>query len=182
NRTNGVTWLTPAGELNSNGDARMHEAYVCGLKPATTYYYRVGGGPSGKESWSDVYTFTTTPADANAPVTIAVSGDSRGELNDAWRVLQRRVLAAGATLQLFSGDMINFAPDQGEWEKWLDSGWKDTDGSLLTLGQILTLSAHGNHDNHTALFFGNLVLPQDRAKYAKYGELFFSVDVGPAHI
>ena len=51
NRASGVTWLTPAGLLNPNGDARMHEVHICGLKPATTYHYRVGGGPAGKASW-----------------------------------------------------------------------------------------------------------------------------------
>ena len=182
NRTNGVTWLTPMGVLNPNGEARMHEAYVCGLTPATTYYYRVGGGPAGAEVWSEVHSFTTTPSDPGAEVTIALSGDSRGQNFDAWRLIQRRAMAQNATLQLFSGDMIQFATDQQEWEKWLDLAWKDADGSLLSLGQLLTLSAHGNHESHSSLFFGNLVLPQDRAKYPKYSELFFSVDVGPVHI
>lgn len=181
NVTSGVTWLTPHG-LTGN-DERMHEAYVCGLTPATTYYYRVGGGPAGKEVWgADVYSFTTAPSDPNATITIAVTGDSRGEQQDAWRILQKRVLALAPTLQLFSGDMINLATDQGEWEEWLDNAWKGADGKPSTLGQVLTLAAHGNHDNHTALFFGNLVLPQDVAKYPKYTEQFFSVDVGPAHL
>jgi hypothetical protein len=182
NRTNGVTWLTPEGMIAPNGDQRMHEAYVCGLSPATTYYYRVGGGPAGSESWSEVHSFTTTPTDPNATVTIGITGDSRGQENDAWGLVQRRMMMAGVDLQLFSGDMINLATDQGEWERWLDRAWRDTDDSLSTLGQILALSAHGNHDNHTALYFGNLVLPQEPVKYPKYGELFFSVDVGPVHI
>jgi hypothetical protein len=36
NRTSGATWLTPPGIIVPNGEARMHEAYVCGLTPATT--------------------------------------------------------------------------------------------------------------------------------------------------
>ena len=182
NRTSGATWLTPAGLLNPNGDARMHEAYVCGLTPATTYYYQVGGGPSGQEVWSDVYSFTTTPNDPSAAITIGLTGDSRGQDNDAYRLIQRRMHLAGVTMQLFSGDMINFAPDQKEWEKWLDLAWKDADDSLLTLGQKLTLWAHGNHEAHTTLFFGNLVMPQEPDTFPDYGELFYSVDVGPVHI
>jgi acid phosphatase type 7 len=182
NRTSGATWLTPAGLLNPNGDARMHEAHVCGLSPATTYYYRVGGGPPGTEAWSDVYTFTTTPSDPSTPVTFGITGDSRGQDNDAYRLIQRRMQLAGVTMQLFSGDMVNFAPDQLEWEKWLDLAWRDTDGSLLTLGQKLTLWAHGNHENYTTLFFGNLVMPQEPDTFPNYGELFFSVDVGPVHV
>jgi acid phosphatase type 7 len=168
--------------LNPQGDARMHEVYVCGLTPATTYYYQVGGGPSGGEVWSDVYSFTTTPNDPNAAVTIGLTGDSRGQDNETYRLIQRRMQVAGVTMQLFSGDMVNLAPDQGEWEKWLDLAWKDTDNSLLTLGQKLTLYAHGNHENYTTLFFGNLVMPQEPDTFPEYGELFFSVDVGPVHI
>jgi acid phosphatase type 7 len=182
NRVQGVTWLTPEGSLNPQGEARMHEVYLCGLEPATTYSYRVGGGAAGSEVWSDVYAFTTAPAPGASKVTFAITGDSRGQQDNAWQILQRRVASMGVTMQLFSGDMVNLAPDQGEWERWLDSAWKDSDQKLLTLGQVLTLSAHGNHDNHTSLFFGNLVLPQDTAKFPKYSELFFSVDVGPVHV
>jgi hypothetical protein len=182
NVADGVTWLTPAGALNGNGDARMHEVYVCGLTSAKTYYYRVGGGPAGKEVWSDVSSFTTTPNDAAAEVTIALTGDSRGQNENAWQVLQKKVLLSGVTMQMFSGDMINLATDQGEWEKWLDSASKDADGKPSTLGSVLTVSAHGNHDNHTSLFFGNMVLPQEVKTYPAYPELFFSFDVGPVHV
>lgn len=182
NRLSGVTWLTPAGTINPAGAERMHEAYLCGLTPATTYHYRVGGGPVGAEVWSDVLSFSTTPAAGSTPVTLALTGDSRGEHNDAWRILQRRLHLLGPTLQIFSGDVIDFAQDQAEWEEWLDRAARDADDTYLTLGQTLTLAAHGNHENHTALFYGNVVLPQQPAKYPDYGELFYSVDVGPAHI
>lgn len=182
NRTSGATWLTPPGIIVPNGEARMHEAYVCGLKPATTYYYRVGGGPEGKEVWSDVLSFTTTPSDPATPITIGLTGDSRGQDNEAYRLIQRRFSLANVNLALFSGDMINFSGDQLEWEKWLDLAWKDTDGAPLTLGQKLTLYAHGNHENYTTLFFGNLVMPQEPDAFPGLGELFYSVDVGPVHI
>lgn len=182
NRASGATWLTPKGLIQPNGDARMHEVHLCGLTPATTYYYRAGGGPAGSEVWSDVHSFTTAPATGDTPVTIAINGDSRGQNGGAWRLFQRKVLAKGVTAQLFSGDAINLALDQGEWEEWLDLGWKDDDGSLLTLGQVLTLPANGNHDNRSTLFFGNLVLPQDNKAYPAFGELFYSVDIGPVHV
>jgi hypothetical protein len=184
NRADGVRFIVPQTEttINGQGDEWLHEAYLCGLEPATTYYYRVGGGPAGKEVWSDVYTFTTTTKDPAAEVKIGFAGDARGQDNQAWRLIQKRYMAAGVNLQVFTGDTIVFAPDQGEWEQWLDLAWKDADGSLLSLGQILTLNAHGNHENHTSLFFGNVVLPQEPASYPKYGELFYSVDVGPVHL
>jgi hypothetical protein len=78
--------------------------------------------------------------------------------------------------------MINIANDQNAWEHWLDSAWRDSDQKYLTLSRVLTLQTHGNHENHTTFFFGNLVLPQDQAKYPKYAELFYSFDVGPVHV
>jgi hypothetical protein len=36
NRMSGVTWDTPPG-TPANTPERMHEAYVCGLTPSTTY-------------------------------------------------------------------------------------------------------------------------------------------------
>jgi hypothetical protein len=182
NRAAGVTWATPPGTINGTTDERMHEVYLCGLAPAKTYYYRVGGGPAGSEAWSEVYSFTTAPSDASTPVTFGVTGDSRGEGGDAWRLIQRRLKVAGVGMQLFSGDAVVFGPDQLAWEHWFDSAAKDADSTPLTLPSILSLVAHGNHENHTSLFFGNITLPQDVTRYSKYAELFYSVDVGPVHV
>ncbi|APR74773.1 Purple acid phosphatase [Minicystis rosea] len=181
NRASGITWLTPALTSTLQSE-RMHEVYLCGLTPATTYYYRVGGGPTGGEVWSEVYSFTTTPKAGPSKVTIGVSGDSRGEGNDAWRTIQRRMNVLNPSLQLFSGDMVYIGLDQTAWEKWLDSAWRDADDKPLTLSRQVTLHTHGNHENHTTFFFGNLTLPQDNTKFPKYAELFYSVDVGPVHI
>lgn len=182
NRTSGYAWLTPEGQINGSGDQRMHEVYVAGLEPATAYHYRVGGGPEGEEVWSEVFSFTTAPNDPKAEVQLAIAGDSRGQNNDAWRLLQRRFRDRNLTAQLFSGDMINLATDQGEWEQWLDGAARDTDASLLTLASLLSLYTHGNHESHSALFYGNLVQPQDIDTFPNYGELFFSLDIGPVHI
>lgn len=180
NRRSGVRWATPSG--TGQFDEHMHEVHVCGLSPATTYYYRVCGGPAGSEAWSEVQSFATTPAAGPAQITIGIAGDSRGENGDAWRLFARRMTSLSPTLALFSGDMINLAIDQSAWEKWLDSASKDSDDKPLSLGRVLTLYTHGNHENHTTFFYGNLVLPQDPVKYPKHTELFYSVDVGPVHI
>lgn len=160
----------------------MHEAYLCGLSPATTYYYRVGGGAPGAEVWSEVQSFTTTPKDTNTEITLGISGDARGQDNQTFRLIQRQFVKAGVTAQIFSGDMVNFATDQDEWHQWLDLGAVDTDGSPLGLGQFLLLATHGNHENHTTFFYSSVILPQDQAQFPKYSELFYSVDIGPVHL
>ncbi|EYF00626.1 purple acid phosphatase family protein [Chondromyces apiculatus] len=182
NRQSGMTWITPAGLISETGPTRMHEAYVCGLAPDTTYHYRVGGGPEGQEVWSDVLSFKTAPAGGADAVRFAVTGDSRGQSNDAWRLIQRRVMASNVDMQLFSGDFVGLPFDQIEWELWLDAASKDTDGAPLTLGQVLTLPAHGNHENHSSLFFSNVTMPQDVDRFPAWGELFFSFDAGPVHL
>jgi hypothetical protein len=182
NRASGVSWLTPPGFINPAGDERMHEVHVCGLTPDTTYYYRVGGGPAGQELWSEVLSFRTTPAaGADTEVVIGVSGDARGQGNDAWRLIQQRMLLEAPTFQMFSGDMVNLATDQEEWEHWLDLGTRDTDDSPLAMSSQLLLGAHGNHESHTTFFYGNLAQPADEAAHPTWGELVYSVDVGPVH-
>lgn len=177
NKATGITWLTPQGQLAPNGDERMHETYICGLAPSTTYYYQVLAG----EEKSDVYAFTTTPG-AGEDVRIAITGDSRGEHNNAWQILERRLLELGVTAQMFSGDMVDLASSQAQWESWIDDAWKDENGKPSALGQLLMLATHGNHENHTPLYFGNVVLPQSPDLYPDYPEYFFSVDMGPLHI
>ncbi len=177
NKATGITWLTPRGQIAPNGDQRMHETYICGLTPATTYYYQILAGAEK----SDVYSFTTAPG-AGQDVRLAITGDSRGEHNNAWQILERRLLNLGVTAQLFSGDMVDLAPSQAQWESWLDSAWKDEDGNPSALGQILMLATHGNHENHTPLYFGNIVLPQSPDTYPEYPEYFYSLDLGPLHI
>lgn len=181
-RVAGYTWKTPEGSLNPGGDQRMHEVHVCNLEPDTTYYYRVGGGPEGSEAWGEVHGFRTAPPPGAGEIKVAVTGDSRGQQDNAWQLLEGKLLGKGVQLQLFSGDMINLGPDQEEWELWLDKGTKDASGKLSALGQILTIGAHGNHDNHTSLYFGNVVLPADPAVSDKFRELFFSFDYGPMHV
>ncbi len=174
----GITWLTPQGQLGPNGDQRMHESYLCGLTPGTKYYYQVRGGAEQ----SDVYSFTTAPADGTTPVRLAVTGDSRGQHANAWQILEHRLLGLGLTAQLFSGDMVNLAPSQVEWEQWVDKAWKDETGKPSALGQLLMLPTHGNHENHTPLYFGNVVLPQSPEVYPEYLEYFYSTNLGAVHL
>ncbi|MCC6645332.1 MAG: metallophosphoesterase family protein [Polyangiaceae bacterium] len=183
-RVDGFSYVVPEGKAAIGGsDLRMHEAHVCGLEPKTTYYYRVGGGPPGKEVWSDVIPFHTLTTSADDKVVIAATGDSRGENKNAWQILQGRLAKRGdIDVQLFSGDMIDLATDQGAYGKWLDSATTGVDGAPSTLGRMLLLQAMGNHEAYSSPFFATVVQPQDPAAQGKFSELFFSLEVGPAHV
>ncbi len=178
----GMSYVIPAGEYLINAtDRRTHEAFVCGLTPDTTYYYRVGGGPKGAEAWSEVRSFRTLPSSTDAPLVVAVTGDSRGEIANAWQILQSRLAARGdVQLQLFSGDLVVLGSDQKAYEQWVAHGSDDAGGKPSALASILTLVAMGNHENYQAPFFTTVVQPDDPALEGQ-SELFFSFDAGPAH-
>ncbi len=156
---------------------RIHRADACGLTPKTTYYYQVGGGPAGKEVWSDVRSFTTAAAaDPGADLVIGVSGDSRDSIDVVWPLVQTRMAKAGVDLQLFSGDSIKgLLPDgsEADYATWLDGA-----GKAGTLGTSWIAAVGGNHENLHAQWLGNHALPGSGAGQGLYA----SFDAGPAHV
>ncbi len=176
----GYSFVIPKPTLDLSGSpmaASVHEVDVCGLQPATTYYYQVGGGVSGQEAWSAVQSFTTVPA--SGALLVGVSGDSRDSAN-VFQMVQERMRDAAVAFQLFSGDFVLYGTAESEFQTWLNAAWKDPVDStkFLTLGQQLILPVAGNHENSSAQFYGTFAVPGDGA----YAEQFFSVDVGSAHI
>ncbi len=170
----GYSWTTPAGIGSA---ANMHEAHACNLTAGKTYYYQVGGGPAGAEKWSATQSFTTVPS--SGKVTIGLSGDSRDSA-DIFQLVQGRMRDAGASAQVFSGDLVLFGAQEDVYAQWLDKAWKDPMDStkFLTLGQQLILPVPGNHENSSAQFYGNFALPGD----GPFAESFSSVNLGSAHL
>ncbi len=171
----GYSWTTPAPTLGfgTNEPATyMHEVHVCGLQPATTYYYQVGGGAAGKEAWSATQQFTTVPA--SGKITVGVLGDARDKV-DTWRLVQTRMRDAAVAMQLMSGDIVDFGASEALYETWLDAAWKDGSGKLVTLGQQMIVPIAGNHENEAARFYANFALPGDMEQYASF-------DVGNTHV
>jgi len=172
----GYSWTTPPPSVGFGANepgASMHEVHVCGLQPATTYYYQVGGG--SPEVWSDAHQMTTPPK--TGKVTIGVSGDSRDSA-DIFQAVQTRMRDLAVNMQLFSGDLLLYGTQQSLYASFLDKAWKDPSGKLLTLGQQLMVVVPGNHENDSVQFFGNFALPGDGPNAETYG----SFDVGGAHI
>src|SRR5262249_25718141 len=137
----GVTFLydTPPRD-----PVRMHEAHLCGLKPGTTYSYRVGGkdSASGREDWSDVFQFHTAPdlkANPQAKVKIAVFGDSRDTLSVFTSVLTH-INQQMPDLMVFSGDSVLIGNLQDMWDQWFDAA-----GQTVT-PRVPMVTTMGNHD------------------------------------
>jgi hypothetical protein len=153
-----------------------HAVHVCGLTAGTTYYYQVGGGPTGSETWSATQSFTTVPD--TGTVTVGVLGDARDTLS-TWTLVHERMLTAGANIQLIPGDIVDLGASGDLWTQWLTAIWKDTQnaGKFITLGQQLMVPIAGNHEGESSQFYGNWVIPGDGA----YAGTYSSFDVGNTH-
>jgi hypothetical protein len=176
----GMSWTTPAPTIGiGTGEppARMHEVHVCGLTPATTYYYQVGGGPTASAVWSATQSFTTLAA--SGPITVGVSGDSR-DSSDVFQLVQLRMRDAAVAAQLFGGDFVLWGAQESLYASWLDAAWKDPNDAttFLTLGQQLMLPVAGNHENDSSQYFGNFAIPGD----GPYAKTYGSVILGSAHV
>jgi hypothetical protein len=173
----GYTWTAP--KMLSSVFAYMHEVHVCGLKPDTTYFYQVGGGPSGAQVWSATQSFTTMPSDPTTKITLGIFGDARDKPG-TWTAVHQRMKDAGVLMSLVGGDVVDSGSLEDLYQTWLTAIWKDpNDGSkFLTLGQQYILPINGNHENDSAISFSNWALPGD----GPYAETYASFDVGAAHI
>lgn len=158
---------------NGEGGVTTHEVHVCGLRPDTTYYYRVGGDGH----FSAVQSFKTAPAAgaASYDVNFVVAGDSRNGYATL-RMLQDRIMSVSGArqpdFQVFSGDAVFLGTSQSEWEEWFSS-------CAAALSNMPFMIAHGNHD---ALSLNYLVqFAQPQAGAMEQDELYFSYDYGPMH-
>ena len=170
----GYVWT----EATSGGNAitNMHEVHVCGLTPGTTYFYQVGGGPSGAEVWSATQSFTTVPA--TGAITVGVFGDAR-DSSTTWQAVGLRMRNAAVDMQLVGGDLVDIGSLENLYVTWLDAIWHDPGDAtkFVTLGQQMMVPIGGNHENDASDFFSNFALPGD----GPYAETYGSFDVGNTH-
>ncbi|MBI2709965.1 MAG: metallophosphoesterase family protein [Actinobacteria bacterium] len=121
----------------------FYQADVTGLRPATTYRYRVvdGGAPTQEA------TFATAGA-GDAPFSAAVVGEVHvgdevqpGWPTPAWPQVAAQLAASSARFVLSTGDNVNTGWTESEWER-LSTPARDLFSS------IPYLSAVGNHETY----------------------------------
>ncbi len=95
--------------------ARVAEAHVDGLRPATRYRYRVTVGAA---SWDGE--LATAPAlGADVPFSFVVLGDSRDGLEQHRRVVERAAQEV-PDFVLGTGDMVDDGSREDEWQQFFD--------------------------------------------------------------
>jgi acid phosphatase type 7 len=182
----GYVWTLPA--TASNTPTYYHEVHVCGLTPATTYYYEVGGGPSATEVWSATQSFTTLPATGS--IKVAIGGDAR-DVATTWQLANEHIKALNVDAFVFTGDLTLLGGVESETTQWLNEIWQNPSqpGQFITLGQLLFLPVAGNHEFEPVACSGPCsgpTYPQWLAAFAMpgtgaYAKSYGSYNIGNAH-
>ncbi len=124
-------------------DATWYSATLAGLRPATTYVYRVGA----KGAWSEWNQFRTA-SDRPEPFTFVFLGDPQNDIrvhvSRVFREAYRTV--PDARFWLFTGDLTT-TPSDDLWNEWFEAA-----GFIhATLPSVMV---PGNHDYGTILLAG----------------------------
>ncbi len=156
--------------LNGETFGRVHEVHVCGLTPATTYHYRVGG----EGHWSADHTFTTGPAPGSTTAyRFVVAGDSRNNAA-VWGQILEAAEQFAPDFYIFSGDAVELGSDLEEWRAWLGEG-------LGYIERRPMVMIHGNHEFMAQPFFGLFAMPANASADRTDDEQWFSFDYGNGH-
>ncbi|MDQ4140724.1 MAG: metallophosphoesterase family protein [Bacteroidota bacterium] len=119
-----------------SGVAFFHNVNFTGLKPNTIYAYRVGDGTY----WSEWYQYKTANNQPE-PFSFIYLGDAQNELFSLWSRTIRAAYASApqAKFMVHTGDLINHAETDAEWQEWF------TAGSFIH-ATIPSLPCPGNHE------------------------------------
>lgn len=157
---------------------RVHKVLLSGLKPSTTYTFRVSvEQQNGELLQSETSTFTTMPLPGQ-PVRFAVVGDTQDhpEINVQ---VAKGMLSHHPAFALIIGDLVGMG-----WEK--DQWVNDFFGSMRPLfSQVPLFPLPGNHDRNAMLYYELLALPKPYYYYSfRAGDVeIFTLDteheVGP---
>lgn len=171
----GETALLGSVAGNANAREKGHAVELTGLRPATTYYYRVssGGQPvTARES------FTTAPTSTTSNFSFLAFGDS-GTASTEQLALGRLMAAEQADFAIHTGDVIypygGLGNAVGEYN---DRFFRPYEGFL---GRFPMFPVIGNHDLIALLgqpFKDVFYLPDNGSSIAR--ELYFSFEWGDA--
>ena len=152
----------PGSWQDVDGDGvtgRFHSVIFTGLKPGTSYAYRVGSGSDASE-W---FTFRTAEA-GTAPLTFLYFGDSQiGSKSLYARVIRRAYRETpDARIMIFTGDLV----DGGSGSTLHDDEWGDWHAAAgFTVSEIPVMPTPGNHEHYDPAVRGK----RDLNKYWRAG-------------
>ena len=144
---------------------KIHEVRLDGLKPATTYNYRVRYGKNVLPAAS----FTTAPPAGTPNWRFIVYGDSRS--NPATHAKNvEQIMKLHPAIILNTGDLV---AQGSSYEQWKPQYFDPMRG---VSGKIPIYPCLGNHEQNAVHYYNYHSLPDEQ------GEVYFSFDYGNAHI
>ncbi|MCG3179531.1 MAG: hypothetical protein BIFFINMI_01867 [Phycisphaerae bacterium] len=160
--------ITPESYRCVRRDA-LHDEYVCratlgGLKPGTTYRYRVTCGPDREEG-----TFTTFPAGPSPEFSFVIYGDTRSNPEEHHK-LAEAIAADRPLFGIHSGDLVRggaFSEFKGDY----------FDPAASLIRDVPVMVARGNHEEGGQALRRLFVSPGPRPD-----ALYYSFDCGNVHV
>jgi acid phosphatase type 7 len=138
------------GRLLTDAPPQTHHALrLTGLKPGTSYHYKVSVRPTpaavasvdGLPLMEGIHTPDAafhTPPQAGKPLRFVVYGDVRSG-HDVHAVLNQRIAEEDPDLAILTGDLVDRGSDEGDWERFFEV-------AAGLLRQLAIFPAAGNHE------------------------------------
>ncbi|MNZ62472.1 Alkaline phosphatase precursor [compost metagenome] len=175
-----TTFQAASSETTYTKDSRrgVHKAEVTGLKPGTTYVYRVGSGK--EEEWSEAYTFTTE-GELEDHFTFINVTDTQGETKADFTLWGRALDKAAATFPnarfiIHNGDLTEDPEDESAW----DFFFEQTKGRLAQIPLMPVVGNHDEIDGNADRFVEHFNLP-DNGDEGSIPGTSYSFDYGQVH-
>jgi hypothetical protein len=150
------------GKVEDAKEKLLHEVRLPGLKPSTTYHYRVRSG----DLVSDIYQFNTAPPLGTKKWRIAVYGDSR-LFPFFHKQVADGIRKAKVDLIVHTGDIVSNGKNHESWRKEFFEPLGDLARSTPWVATI------GNHERDADHFFSYMAQAGNQH--------FFGMDYGSAH-
>jgi hypothetical protein len=144
---------------------KIHEVHLRGLKPNTTYQYRVSDGSGGAfKAW-----FTTAPPLGTKDWRMVVYGDNRSN-PETHRGNVEQIMKLKPGIVLNSGDLVARGREYDQWKtQYFDP--------MRGLAEYVPIyPCMGNHEQNAIHYYNYSSMPDSE------GEVYYSFDYANAHI
>ena len=155
----------------SDQPTRYHEVELTGLKPQTSYFYRVSTRSGMNQTWlSDILTFQTAVEKPSA-FSFVVIGDTQHNPKVTGRIA-RLAWERRPNLILHVGDIVD---DGHQKRQWVEEYFRP---STPLLGRVAVFPTLGNHERNADWYYRYFSLPAPEYYYQyQYGNTaFFVID------
>lgn len=147
----------------------MHEIRISGLKPETSYFYRVRTrNPDGTELVGQALTLQTAVRPESAFAFVAIGDTQRNR--PVIKKLQDFAYSLRPNFEIHLGDVVDEGANKNEWVKEM------LPASHSLMGRVPVFPSIGNHERNHSLYYQYFSLPEPEYHYTySYGNAQFFV-------